>query len=376
MKTLRFVTYLALGFVVAGCAVNPASTPSSKLPPPVAKAPSDKTPETDVSGLPERVAAVPEEVAPVPAPQPDTIDLGSYDPEPIKETVETVAVQPYETVSLDPVAIEAAPVDAFYNPQYVDVSQVRDIPNAGQPLARGQMAPIRDDPIDNGPIVATRASTYNIAALKASYQPSEALSVSAPAARIRNTPSSAFGQELSSSALARLNPNVAYVADYKKIGYPWGDVSEATGVCTDVVIRSYRSLGIDLQSMVHEDMRRAFSAYPSKKIYGLSKADPNIDHRRVVNLEAFFERVGAAIPVGSDYQPGDVITWRLSGGEPHIGVVVNRLDPKTGNPLIVHNLGAGVRAEDLLDYAPPHGAYRFSPDQQSRMASLALKQSI
>jgi len=141
MKTLRFVTYLALGFVVAGCAVNPASTPSSKLPPPVAKAPSDKTPETDVSGLPERVAAVPEEVAPVPAPQPDTIDLGSYDPEPIKETVETVAVQPYETVSLDPVAIEAAPVDAFYNPQYVDVSQVRDIPNAGQPLARGRPAP-------------------------------------------------------------------------------------------------------------------------------------------------------------------------------------------------------------------------------------------
>ena len=128
--------------------------------------------------------------------------------------------------------------------------------------------------------------------------------------------------------------------------------------------------------MVHEDMRQAFSAYPSKKIYGLSKADPNIDHRRVVNLEAFFERVGAAIPVGSDYQPGDVITWRLSGGEPHIGVVVNRVDPKTGNPLIVHNLGAGVRAEDLLDYAPPHGAYRFAPDQQSRMASLALKQSI
>jgi len=289
---------------------------------------------------------------------------------------ETVVVQPYETVSIDPVPVATVPSESFYNPQFVDVTPVRDIPNAAASLGPGQMAPIRDDPIDNSPVVATRASTYNIAALKASYQPSEALRVSAPAARIQNTPSPAFGNELASSALARLNPNVAYVADYKQIGYPWGDVSEATGVCTDVVIRSYRSLGIDLQSMVHEDMRQAFSAYPSKKIYGLSKADPNIDHRRVVNLEAFFERVGAAIPVGSDYQPGDVITWRLSGGEPHIGVVVNRVDPKTGNPLIVHNLGAGVRAEDLLDYAPPHGAYRFAPDQQSRMASLALKQSI
>ncbi|MCL4152532.1 UNVERIFIED_CONTAM: hypothetical protein GTU68_033117 [Idotea baltica] len=173
--------------------------------------------------------------------------------------------------------------------------------------------------------------------------------------------------------MARLNPNVRYVADYKKIGYPWGDVSLSTGVCTDVVIRTYRSLGIDLQSMVHQDMRRAFSAYPSQRIYGLRQADPNIDHRRVVNLEAFFERVGARAPAGSGYQPGDLITWRLSGGEPHIGVVVNRTDPKTGNLMIVHNLGAGVQAEDLLDYAPPHGHYRFAPDQQSRMASLALK---
>jgi len=329
MKTLRYVSYFALGFAVAGCAGNPASAPKSSIPAPgpVAKKPAVKTPGADTSGLPERIAAAPEEFVPS---APQSIDLGAYDaaqnePDPIQ----TIAAVPYQTISA---------------PEYVAAPAYID---AGAPLGPGQMAPIRDDPLGDAPsAIPTRASTYNIAALKANYQPSEARYAAAPAPRVQNMPSANFGQELSASALSRLNPNVAYVADYKKIGYPWGDVSESTGVCTDVVIRSYRGLGIDLQSMVHEDMRQAFSAYPSKKIYGLTKADPNIDHRRVVNLEAFFERVGAAIPIGSDYQPGDVITWRLSGGEPHIGVVVNRVDPKTGNPLIVHNLGAGVRAEN------------------------------
>ena len=373
MKTLRYVSYLALGISVAGCAGNQANVPDSSLPAPgpVAKKPVVKTPDVETVDLPERIAAVPEKVAP--DTEPKTIDLGAYETtplvaevEPEPEPLQTIAAVPYESVELAPAEVIA--------PEYVEAPSYLE---ASAPLGRGQMAPIRDDPVGDIPNApSTRASSYNIAALKANYQPSEALAASAPAARIRNVPSAGFGEELSASALARLNPNVAYVADYKKIGYPWGDVSEETGVCTDVVIRSYRSLGIDLQSMVHEDMRRAFSAYPSRKIYGLKKADPNIDHRRVVNLEAFFERVGAAIPLGSDYQPGDVITWRLSGGEPHIGVVVNRVDPRTGNPLIVHNLGAGVRAEDLLDFAIPHGAYRFAPDQQSRMASLALKQSI
>ena len=382
MKSLYYISYLALGFAVAGCAGGPSSPPDSNAVAPVTKAPITVAPDIDEAALPKQVAVVPKEVAPITPPQAEVIDVGPYDAAlPIEATeqepFETEEALPVETVFLDVEYEEATPLEAFYDPQYVDVAEVRDIPNAGEPLAFGQMSPIRDDPIDNAPAPAPQPSSgYNIAALKANYRASEALSVAAPAAHVQNTPSSAFGHELSASALSRLNPGVAYVAAYKKIGYPWGDVSEETGVCTDVVIRSYRGLGIDLQSMVHEDMRRAFVAYPSQKIYGLSEADPNIDHRRVVNLEAFFERVGASIPVGSNYQPGDVITWRLSGGEPHIGVVVDRRDPKTGNPLIVHNLGAGVRAEDLLDYAPPHGAYRFAPDQQSRMASLALKQSI
>ena len=356
MKSLRFVSAIALSAGIAGCASDPTFVRSPSVKSPVTTAPEAKT-----IALPERIAAAPEPINVVPV-APQSIDLGAYAAAPapvayVEQPVVTVAALPYvpETVQ---------PTYTLQSPGYVE---------AARPLGRGQMAPVRDDPIETGVRTTPRATTYNVAALKAAYQPSEARSISAPAPRVRNAHTPAFGNQLSDSALSRLNPNVAYVASYKKIGYPWGDVSEDTGVCTDVVIRSYRGLGIDLQSMVHEDMKRAFSAYPSKKIYGLKKADPNIDHRRVVNLEAFFERVGAAIPLGSDYQPGDVITWRLSGGEPHIGVVVNRRDPKTGNPMIVHNLGAGVRAEDLLDYATPHGAYRFAPDQQSRMASLALK---
>lgn len=348
MKKTRLAGVAALAVAVSGCANNPNSVPQSTLSSPTAQ-------DQSTAGLPDRVAT-----APIPAPQARTIDLGAYD--------QSFEGTPVQTVGLDSYAAPQQPAYIVHSQPYIA---------SAQPLARGTMAPVRDDPVGgarlSGNSAPTRATSYNIAALKAAYQPSEALSVAAPPARVRNAHTPDFGRKLSRSALSRLNPNVNYVAAYKKIGYPWGDVSEDTGVCTDVVIRSYRTLGIDLQSMVHEDMRQAFSAYPSRKIYGLTKADPNIDHRRVVNLEAFFERVGASIPVGSDYQPGDLVTWRLSGGEPHIGVVVDQRDVKTGNLMIVHNLGAGVQVEDLLDYAPPHGHYRFAPDAQSRMASLALK---
>ena len=351
MNSIRLLGAAALSAGIAGCASTPTSVPQSTQSAPVATAPMIET-----IALPDRVASAPEQV--IAAPQ--TIDLGAYDPAPAPAAAPqytAAAPVPYETVAVQP----------SYTLQSPGFSE------AARPLARGQMLPVRDDPYGGSLAPTARATTYNVAALKAAYHPSEALSAAAPPARVRNAHTPEFGRKLSNSALSRINPNVAYVASYKKIGYPWGDVPESTGVCSDVVIRTYRGLGIDLQSMMHEDMRRAFSAYPSKKIYGLTKPDPNIDHRRVVNMEAFFERVGAGIPVGSPTQPGDIITWRLSGGEPHIGVVVDQRDIKTGNYMIVHNLGAGVQVEDLLDYAPAHGHYRFAPDSQSRMASMALK---
>ncbi len=356
MNPTRIVSAFALGAALSGCAGNTGPVATSAISPPSAHQNS-----TVALALPERVETVPFSVS--------SPSIDSLPPTALPSQSYTESALPY--VATAPIAVAPARLEAP-RPSYV--LQSPGYVAQAAPLSRGQMAPVRDDPIGGARVSPpTRATTYNVAALKAAYQPSEALSVSAPSPKVYNAHTPDFGDKLSRSALSRLNPNVAYVAAYKKIGYPWGDVPENTGVCTDVVIRSYRGLGIDLQSMVHEDMKQAFSAYPSRKIYGLKEADPNIDHRRVVNLEAFFERVGASIPLGSATMPGDIITWRLSGGEPHIGVVVDRRDPKTGNFLIVHNLGGGVQAEDLMDYAPPHGHYRFAPDQQSRLASIALR---
>lgn len=225
--------------------------------------------------------------------------------------------------------------------------------------SRGTMKPIYDVP---NTVVGDRGET-RIHARK-QFRPDLVRSARAPAARIRSQYSTGFGRVLERAALKRLNPNIRYDARYLKIGYPWGDVPQSAGVCSDVVIRSYRALGVDLQQLVHEDMRQAFAAYPSQRIYGLRSADPNIDHRRVVNLEAFFERVGASVPVGrgpDDYKAGDVVTWRLNGSEPHIGIVVEERDPRTGYPMVVHNLGAGVRKEDMISIQQPVGQYRFAP---------------
>ncbi|NIQ03330.1 MAG: DUF1287 domain-containing protein [Nitrospinaceae bacterium] len=139
---------------------------------------------------------------------------------------------------------------------------------------------------------------------------------------------STFGQALTQAALERTRHNVRYDGAYRKIAYPGGDVPDDTGVCTDVVIRSYRALGIDLQKEVHEEMKAHFSAYPDN--WGLKQTDPNIDHRRVPNLQVFFKRKGASLKITDnpkDYRPGDLVTWRLDNHLPHIGIVVNRISP-------------------------------------------------
>ncbi len=173
-----------------------------------------------------------------------------------------------------------------------------------------------------------------------------------------------FASKLSNAALGRLRSNVTYNGAYVKIAYPWGDVPANIGVCTDVVIRSYRKLGIDLQSQVHQDMTTAFSAYPNVKKWGLSQPDANIDHRRVYNLRAFFQRRGAALPITrnpTDYRPGDLVTWMVGPGLPHIGVVVDkssRADPR--RKMIVHNIANGPEIEDILFRFPISGHYRYT----------------
>lgn len=169
------------------------------------------------------------------------------------------------------------------------------------------------------------------------------------------------------AAMERLEHQVTYDGSYHSIDYPNGDVPSHIGVCTDVVVRAYRTLGIDLQRLVHEDMKANFSAYP--KSWGLSRPDSNIDHRRVPNLQAFFQRKGKVLPKSQDpkdYQPGDLVTWMVSGNLPHIGIVVTRRSADGRRPLIVHNIGAGPQIEDALFEFPITGHYRYEGRARDR----------
>ncbi len=171
-------------------------------------------------------------------------------------------------------------------------------------------------------------------------------------------------KELIKAALERTTYQVIYDGSYHAIKYPGGDVPSHIGVCTDVIIRSYRKLGIDLQELVHNDMKRNFSQYPSKRIWGLSKPDPNIDHRRVPNLQVFLSRHGQELAVTNNpknYVPGDLVTWMLPGNLPHIGIVTDRYNRITNNPMIVHNIGRGPKLEDMLFHYPITGHYRYLP---------------
>lgn len=154
---------------------------------------------------------------------------------------------------------------------------------------------------------------------------------------------------------------VLYDGSYRRLAYPGGDVPPERGVCTDVVIRAYRNAGIDLQVLVHEDLRRAFAAYP--RMRGVPRPDRNIDHRRVPNLATFFARHGTVLPASrdaGDYRPGDIVTWRLASGLPHVGIVSARVSG--GRPLAIHNIGAGTVFEDVLFAHPITGHFRYPRD--------------
>src|SRR5690606_16865828 len=165
---------------------------------------------------------------------------------------------------------------------------------------------------------------------------------------------------LSDAAIALTNNKVVYDPVYFSIPYPNGDVPADKGVCTDVVIRAYRKVGIDLQKEVHEDMKANFEIYP--KNWGLKATDRNIDHRRVLNLMTFFERKGTVkkiIDKPDDYLPGDIVCWNLGGAVTHIGLVVDKKSPDGNRYMIVHNIGAGQVMEDVLFAYTIIGHYSF-----------------
>lgn len=168
-----------------------------------------------------------------------------------------------------------------------------------------------------------------------------------------------FQIRLAQAAVSLSQDQVTYNGAYFSIDYPMGDVPEEYGVCTDVVIRSYRKVGIDLQQLVHEDMKAHFNSYPN--VWGLHKTDSNIDHRRVPNLKKFFERQQSSLPitkVADNYQPGDVVSWLLDNNLTHIGIVTDR-KAASGRYLIMHNIGAGQVLEDCLFKYTITGHYRY-----------------
>ncbi|MFP4419338.1 MAG: DUF1287 domain-containing protein [Desulfococcaceae bacterium] len=166
--------------------------------------------------------------------------------------------------------------------------------------------------------------------------------------------------QLVEAAIERTTHRVTYDGGYRQIPYRNGDVPGHIGVRTDVVVRSYRALGIDLQRFVHGDMSDNFHKYPDH--WGLTRPDPNIDHRRVPNLQTFFERNGGVLPTSQDpseYRPGDLVTWMLPGNLPHIGIVIDRLSRDGIRPLVVHNIGSGPKIEGILFQFLITGHYRY-----------------
>ena len=164
------------------------------------------------------------------------------------------------------------------------------------------------------------------------------------------------------AARTQVGVTLQYDPAYVRIAYPYGDVPLGRGVCADVLVRAFRAAGVDLQKLVHEDMGAQFSAYPQK--WGLPGPDSNIDHRRVLNLETFFRRRGLEVPISAnaaDYHAGDIVSWRLPGGLAHIGLVSDRrMQDGSDRPLVIHNIGAGAKEEDVLFAWTQVGHFRWS----------------
>jgi uncharacterized protein YijF (DUF1287 family) len=179
----------------------------------------------------------------------------------------------------------------------------------------------------------------------------------------------AWADDLVAAARRQVGVTVGYDGGYARIPYPGGDVPLERGVCTDVVIRAYRALGVDLQVLVHEDLGGHWSSYP----HGWGKSpDTNIDHRRVPNLETFFRRRGDELPVStraSDYAAGDIVSWRLDNGLPHIGLV-SRADPEA--PLVIHNIGAGARRRRCCSITGWWGISGISRGGRGRSGTRAM----
>ena len=181
-----------------------------------------------------------------------------------------------------------------------------------------------------------------------------------PAPARRTISASDIGARIALAAEDQVGVTTIYDPQYVRLVYPNGDVPLERGVCTDVVVRAFRAIGVDLQVRVHEDMQKDFSVYP--KDWRLTAPDPNIDHRRVQNLTKYLERMGKQvreIDADDTFKPGDVVAWQLSGWMQHIGIVALDRVPGTKRYYMIHNIGAGTQKEDVLRSFTIIGRYRW-----------------
>lgn len=180
-----------------------------------------------------------------------------------------------------------------------------------------------------------------------------------------------FGGQLAAAALAHSREDVRFDSAYYRIGYPNGDVPANKGVAADVIVRSFRKCGIDLQVLVHEDMAENFRLYP--QLWGESGPDTNVDHRRVANLQRFFQRKAETLPPSrdaADYKPGDIVVWSLATAETHIGIVVPGPGSRASEPWIVDNMGAGLKWENILFDYNIQRHFRYRPSEE-KLATAA-----
>ena len=164
-------------------------------------------------------------------------------------------------------------------------------------------------------------------------------------------------QQIVLDARQQIGQTLYYDPAYTTLKYPMGDVPMIKGVCTDVIIRALRLQGVDLQKLIHEDMKKNFAVYPKK--WGLKSTDRNIDHRRVPNIMTYFQRQGYEIK-DKNYKAGDIVTWDLGKGLVHIGIISNQKSLVNSTPLVIHNIGSGTQENNILFDYKITGHYRIA----------------
>ncbi len=164
-------------------------------------------------------------------------------------------------------------------------------------------------------------------------------------------------QQIVLDARQQIGQTLYYDPAYTTLKYPMGDVPMIKGVCTDVIIRALRLQGVDLQKLIHEDMKKNFAVYPKK--WGLKSTDRNIDHRRVPNIMTYFQRQGYEIK-DKNYKAGDIVIWDLGKGLVHIGIISNQKSLVNSTPLVIHNIGSGTQENNILFDYKITGHYRIA----------------